>query len=803
MRRTLTLLSSMLSAKTEQIGWAKLSAAWSKQLSLPPTVTPPTIAGAVERTLPLLIDAGSVPFVCRYRADVIAPLQVTQIHQLAEWLNKHQSLEATREKLLQHDSIARDRDLLFRVETSYSKAELEDLYAPFKPPSKGSLEDRIRKEHPSLIDNVDVFFYQGKGKPESLRPKEAAVTLLANRIASHPAVMDALLDTVARYCRIKVEQAKDEKSKYGNYYELDRPLYQLRDHQVLAIRRGSDQKALKLNFPVDGDRAESTIQWALRDKSSRHAMWKDAIHDAWTRLLRKRLTTRVWRDKLAEAQERSVSVFCDNLRKALLAPPPNDHRPLLSLDPGFRAGIKCALLESDGTVHGGDAGLSTVNFIPNKENGKAQLITLLQKLKELDSSSSSSLVIVGNGHGTQEAQTLVREAAEAAGMDIEIKLVDEAGASVWSVEPSAAREFPDQPPASVAAVSIGRRYQNALAELVKIPPRSLGLGMYQHDVAEKELDVKLHLTSVDAVAEVGVDVNVGSLEIISKVPGLTPKLAERIMKERPLDSRQALLKVPGLGPKTFENCAAFLRVDRGPEPLDRTLCHPESYDLARHLLKKMKWNLEDRASLGKLPNRKERPVVWKEIAEEAAGKFDVSKERVLTVIDHLATSILNPDPRLRDDAAHSDASTLSQDAISSCETLPAELVTCDALRKACPVRDIKAVVRNVLDFGMFVDFGGDSDGLVHSSKLGTKRLNEFMVGQSVAIDILGVSSTNRVSLSLAGLDHPAESLDDMEKRAAPPKKSNPRGKRAYSTKICNDEPAKKPKRGNSNKKQEL
>ena len=771
-RSTLTLLTSMLSVKTEQIGWSTLSKAWSKQLNIASQghnnsrAGPTVISSAVERTLPLLVDGGatSVPFVCRYRTDVIAPLEVSHIHQLADWLMKHQTLESTREKLLQHESISNDRDLLFRVQTSYSKAELDDLYAPFKPPSKGSLEDRIRQEHPALVEAVNRFFYEGNGRPNALQPRDAAVTLLANRIASHPLVMDGLLDSLTRNCRVKVEQGKDDDSKYKVYYDMDRPVVHLRDYQVLAMRRGSDKKALKITFVVDTDHAESIIQRALYDKSPRHGLWKDSIHDAWTRLLRKRFTTRVWRDKLSQAQSRSVSVFCDNLRKALLAPPPKDPRPLLSLDPGFRAGIKCALLSADGSVQGGDEGFSTVGFVPNKEKGRRDLIDLLQKLRRMDSSSEAVLVIVGNGHGTQEAQQLLREASTESGIQVDVKLVNEAGASVWSVEPSAKLEFPNQAPASVAAVSIGRRYLNPLAELVKIPPRSLGLGMYQHDVPEKELDEQLHLTSIDAVAEVGVDVNSGSLEIISKIPGLNMKLAERILKNRPIASRQALLKVSGLGPKTFENCAAFLRVDRSKEPLDATLCHPESYELARYLLKKMKLNLSDPSGFSTLPGPKERPIVWKEMLEKASDKFDVTEERVLMVMDHLIRSVLNPDPRRVDDNASQQMGLDFEENDAKYKALPADLVATDVLRKQCPVRDVKAVVRNVLDFGIFADFGGDSDGLIHRSKLGPKSLDDFLIGQSIGVDILGVSKNKRVSLSLAGLGLPAESLDDHKRQ---------------------------------------
>ena len=205
-------------------------------------------------------------------------------------------------------------------------------------------------------------------------------------------------------------------------------------------------------------------------------------------------------------------------------------------------------------------------------------------------------------------------------------------------------------------------------------------------------------------------------------------------------------------------------MNQGAESLDRTLCHPESYDLARYLLREMKWDLDDKASLGTIPCRKDRATAWKTVVESASKKFDVTNDRVFLVLDNLATSILNPDPRLREGATTNGASAGPVETELDFQTLPSELVPLKALRKACPVRNIQAVVRNVLDFGIFVDFGGDSDGLLHRSKLGSRYLNDFMIGQTVGVDILGVSSSNRVSVALAGFSYPAESLEDSKKR---------------------------------------
>ena len=764
MRRSALLLSMV-----KTLGqWTKLSRAWTGSFVQSSSETK-TFGLAIERTLPLLEDPIAVPFVCRYRTDIIAPLSTKQIHQLSDMIQKHRSLDSLRKRILDQLPSAAS-DLRFRVETSISKSELEDIYAPFKPASKGSLEERIKKDHPALVADVDTFWSTG-GDATNLRlvPRDAAITLLANRIASHLPMMDAALEHTSSFCRVKSSRASSAKlndanvDKYKVYSDFQSSFSYLKVHQVLAIRRGVDQKALKLSYEMDGARAESMIRRSLMEsrvlgKDRFHPLWKDAIHDAWSRLVRKRCTSRLWKMQCTLAEERSIAVFCDNLRKALLSPPTSETNPILALDPGFQAGIKCALLDSSGELFKDKKALSTVIFLKNREKGKEQMIDLLESCQSL--SEGQIVVALGNGHGTQEARKLVTEAASSSGVPIKIQLVSEAGASVWSVTDAATREFPNEKPAAIAAVSIGRRYLNPLAELVKIPPKSLGLGMYQHDLSEKELDEKLHMTSVDAVAEVGVDANTCSLEILQKVPGMTKLLCEKIIKARPLRQRNDLLKISGLGPKTFENCAAFIRFD-GNEDLDATLVHPESYDLARWLLAELRWNLKDPASVGALPSQEDRKQRWRDVVDKASKRSGVSGERVVAVIDHLVYSITSPDPRLRD--AGNEESV--NGSVNGCTTLPAHLASQDALRKACPVRGIVATVRNVVDFGAFVDFGGENDGLLHRSKLGLVSLESLSVGQEVGVDILGVSRSKKVSVSLAGLGLPAEDSDELKRES--------------------------------------
>ena len=714
------------------------------------------IQSALQRTLPLLEDRTSVPFVCRYRTDIYQPLGVRDIHQLCDMWQTHKSLESLRQRILPH--VPSDQpDLKLRVETSYSKSELEDLYAPFKPPPKGSLEDRIQEKHPELVQGVQDVWNKSitENNLGRWKPREDVVILLANKIASDPAIADALAAHVEQQGRIlsarASELAKDDDNdkKYGLYHDKAIPFSRIRDHQILAIRRGLNQKALKVTYDVSVEGAEWHMRRVLHNgghMTMSRSIWDEAIRNAWTRLLRKRSTNRVWKEKCDRAEEKSIQVFCDNLIKALLAPPLQPPRPVLALDPGFQAGIKCAVLDSNGQLLY-DGALDTIKFLRDREKAVQKMAGLLEIIQDHPqnrvikrSQEKVVTVALGNGHGSQEARDLIREASDRSGIAIDLQLVNEAGASVWSVTEGAEREFPGEQPTAVAAVSIGRRHQNPLPELVKIPPRSLGLGMYQHDLSDRDLDEKLHYTSVHAVAEIGVDGNTCSLEILEKVPGLKKTLCERIIAARPLKTRKDLLtRVSGLGPKTFENAAAFIRIEGGDEILDSTLVHPESYDLARFLLKRLNWDLRDKKSVRKssIPKTaEERAKKWSLVLDEASKKFDVQHDRVLTVIGHLVVSIINPDPRLANDETDFSivirtpdptVNTAGIGSVDGCSILPSRLSkSMDDLREACPVRGVVATVRNVVDFGAFVDVGAPHNGLIHISKLGPVKLSSLV-----------------------------------------------------------------------------
>ena len=719
------------------------------------------IMQATAQTLPLLEDASSVPFVCRYRTEVIHPLTTRQVFELHTLKQKHISLATLRTKLLDCIADKNNVALTQRIQTSTSKSELEDLYAPFKPPSKGSILERIQKEHPKLVEIVDDLWNKNPGSTklppaQSLQPQTALVHLLGTKIAGQAQIVDVVMEELVKHCRVTTSSCSNtannnnNDNKYRNYQDFSNLLVRCKDFQVLAIRRGVQQKEIKMAFDVDGEKMKRTIQWKVRQLHPWLGSWnrsilEEAIQDAWSRLLRRRGTTRLWMQKCKEAEERAMQVFQDNLRDALLAPPLPRALHVLAVDPGFKAGNKCAILDPNGKV----MRLETISYLGNqREYGMKQLGQLLQTVKGMMNNNEQVVVVaLGNGSGSQEGRALLQEVSNQVGIPIDIHLVNEAGASVWSVTQAAKDEFPNEPPAAIAAVSIGRRLQNPLHDLIKVPPKSLGLGMYQHDLSEKELDEQLDLTSVDAVATVGVNINACSTEILQKVPGLT-KLASKIVKARPLRKRSDLLTVSGLGPKTFENCAAFCRVEDGPEALDATLVHPESYDIARWLLKHFNWNLSKVPS--NVPPREEWSTHWELTLVEASEKFGVSQERILAVIENLVDSMSGLDPRLRN-ANDTKPVASSAGSLNECVLLPPELASnATALQKACPKRGIVGTVRNIADFGAFVDFGGHCDGLLHTSCLGPIRLDSLLIAQQIGVDILNVDN-DRVSLGLSGL----------------------------------------------------
>jgi len=510
---------------------------------------------------------------------------------------------------------------------------------------------------------------------------------------------------------------------------------------------------------------KDVLQSGSKMDNGLHKLLTDAVEDSYSRLIRRRVTSSSWKERVCKAEGRAIDVFAQNVKESLLVPPQSETTFVFAMDPGHKAGCKIALLDSNGCLLQKKRALHTVRYMENRDVAIRELGELIQIIRDAAKSTSKSgsfVVALGNGHGSDDCQALIEEVSRKYNVPLDISLVDEAGASVWSVSKGAAQEFPNEAPSSIGAVSIGRRIQDPMNELVKIPPRSLGVGMYQHDLSEKVLEEKLKDAVIDAVAFVGVDVNTAPLEILRNVPGLKGKLPDAIIASRPFYSRECLKKVKGLGPKTFENCAGFIHIGNKPEEeLDSTRVHPESYILARWLLGELKCNSISTLKHAMIPEKGSKNRM--KLVDKAARLHNVSRERIENTIDLITESASGKDPRVV--FCESKLGVIKRDGSFECNTFPRNLVSdLNAFEKACPLRNIKGTIRNITDFGVFIDFGGGRDGLLHKKNMGSMGIENTFIGNHISIDILHVCvETKRISLAMSGLG--------IEYKPMPPKVS--------------------------------
>ena len=743
-----------------------------------------SIIRAVDGGLKLLQDGSTVPFVCRYREDIISPLTVTQVHELYDIQTKYNSLSSLRKRCLEAiDSKSsmntKDIDKLkLCVKLSISKSELDDIYAPFKPPAKGSLTERAAKAVPGLENYVTELWEKWDDKDTSnkvlglllscskingISSYDALKYLLAAKISSSLLINDAVSHIASSSIIVETSKiASNDKndstnySKYEVFFDWKNSLHKLRDHQVLAIQRGVKQKALKLSLRfADSDFVKRRIKGIIfndivgsdvsinkRIRTCIH----DAVDDAFSRLINRRVTAFMWREKVNKAEKRGIQVFAENVKDALLVPPILNPCVVLAVDPGHSAGMKIAMLNQNGDLLHTEKSLSTLRYLQDRKYAAQELTGILKemwKCQQLISNKRDPIrIALGNGHGSEDCRKYVEDVASRAGIAITITLVNEAGASVWSVTKSAMEEFPTVKPSEIASVSIGRRLINPMNEIVKIPPKSLGLGMYQHDLNEKKLEEKLHLATIDAVAFVGADVNTCSLAILENIPGINGRIAGEIILCRPFKSRSDLLKVKGLGPKAFENCAGFVRIHNADNILDEARIHPESYELSSWLMGQCRSN-----SFGEFANtlssfdEKERT----KLISKAAEMYSLSTVRVEAVISLLIETANGKDPRI----VLADSKLCKSSNVTRCTPLPRHLVSnLRGLDEECPIRNILGIVRSVTDFGAFIDFGGGNDGLLHVSKFGkVYERDSLYVGKEIGVDIVHVEVRNkRISL---------------------------------------------------------
>jgi uncharacterized protein len=694
----------------------------------------------VQRTVALLDEGNTVPFVARYRKEMTGSLDEEQLRTLLDRLTYLRKLAERQDAVIA--SVTEQGKLTPELEAALLDAgtlqAVEDLYLPYKPKRRtramiaqerglGPLADRILAQEPTG-EALDVVAgpYLSEDVPTVDDAFAGARDIVAEHVADDARSRDLARRLTQQRGRITAQVAdagKDSKGVYRTYYEFDAVLRAIRPYQVLAINRGEREGVLKVSVAAPDD---EIVGGLLRlYPANRRCVLADqlelAVIDAYKRLIAPAIEREMRRDLTEHADGHAIGVFATNLRGLLLQPPLKGHSAL-GVDPGFRTGCKVAVVDATGKV------LDTATIYPHPPQNQRE--QALKELARLVHKHGADLIAIGNGTASRESEelvaTLIRDHTP-----VHYLMVNEAGASVYSASPLARAELPDLDVSMRGAVSIARRVLDPLAELVKIDPRSIGVGLYQHDVDQKALATKLDEVIESVVNSVGVNVNTASPALLQHVAGLGPKLAERIVRMRdeegPFTSRLAIRQVKGMGDKTFEQAAGFLRVPDGGTLLDNTGVHPESYPVVEALLGQLKLNLSD-------------PDLPQKVRQQRAALDVPALAKTLNVGVPTLEDILNDLGRPgRDPRSELDPPVLRSDVL-----------TMEDLK---PGMKLFGTVRNVVDFGAFVDIGVKQDGLVHVSEMADFRVSDpyeiVSVGEVVEVTVLKVDiERGRIGLSL-------------------------------------------------------
>ena len=690
----------------------------------------------IENVVRLLDEGNTIPFIARYRKELHGSMDDTALRTLEERLAYLRNLTERKESV--KASIAEQEkltdELAAAIDAAQTLAEVEDLYRPYKP--KRRTRATVAKEK-GLEPLAALLFAQERDCP---RPEEAAADYLsaekgvetvadalqgandivAEWISDDAAIRRSLRELLEKRGTLRSLAATEEDSVYRLYYDFEQPLSRLQGHQILAINRGEKEKMLSATVLLDRELALPLLRRAVvKPGSAAMEFVKAAAEDAYDRLIYPSLEREMRAALTDKASEGAIKMFALNLKPLLMQPPVKGH-VTMGLDPGYAHGCKVAVIDATGKV------LDTTVVYPTY--GERQKNEAITKLAQLVKKHGVEHIAIGNGTASRETEQMIVELIHRVGGGLSYMIVSEAGASVYSASKLAAEEFPQFDVNLRSAVSIARRLQDPLAELVKIDPKAIGVGQYQHDMPQKELDASLNAVVEDCVNAVGVDLNTASSSLLTRVAGLNGTIAKNIVAFREengvFTTRRQLLKVAKLGPKAFEQCAGFLRVPESKNVLDNTGVHPESYDAAKGLLELLGATPKDARDLPARLNAYG--------AEKAAEALGVGV------------------PTLRDIAKE-----LSKPGRDPRDELPAPILRTDVL----DIKDLKpgmvltGTVRNVIDFGVFVDIGVHQDGLVHISQVCNKFIKHpseaVAVGDVVKVVVLDVDEKkHRISLSM-------------------------------------------------------
>ena len=683
----------------------------------------------VEATLRLLDDKNTVPFIARYRKDTTGNLDEVQIRQVAEQAERLRALESRRETILTtiKEQGALTDALAKQIAAADDLTTLEDLYAPYKPRRQTratrAIEAGLQPVADAILQDQDAWKIArqltGKDYPDADAVMGGARDIIAEEFSNKPEARQFLRETLRDHGKLTVKKRRGAEidPNFEGYYDFVSRLDRIKPHQVLAIRRGENEKLLSGSIQVDDERTVRDLDRKFNNtrRNSKHVF--QAIEDGYGRLLKPGVE-RDLRGELDQAADaHAIEVFALNLENLLMQAPLSGKR-VMAIDPGYRTGCTIALVNEAGDVLGTDI----IYVHDNRKERAPEQIAKLIKRHTVD------VIAIGNGTASSETQQVTALAIE--DTQARYAVVDEAGASVYSASDIAREELPDMDVSYRGAVSIARRLQDPLAELVKIDPRSIGVGMYQHDVDQNRLAGAVENVVVDAVNRVGVELSSASPSLLGYVSGIGPTLANRIIdyrREHGFDSRQDLKKVKGIGARSFEQCAGFLRLRDGKDPLDATAIHPENYAGARAILRAASASVGDPSLAAKITALRKSGELANIAKQHDLGTF---------TLEDLLEALTRPGRDPRGDVPSPE--------------LRAKQLSMEDLREGMK---LSGTVRNVVDFGAFVDIGVKEDGLVHISKLANRFVKNphevVAVGDRVEVTVVSVDQKRkRIGLSM-------------------------------------------------------
>jgi len=692
----------------------------------------------IKAVLKLLKENNTVPFIARYRKEATGGLDEVEIKQINDEYNYMLNLQKRKEEVIHNidQQGLLTSDLKQDILTQTKLQRVEDLYRPYKQKKKTRATEAKRKGLEDLAD----WFSQSK-LDTKIEDKaqlflndevttiedaiEGAKDIIAERISDNPQYRSKILKDVFNQGLIvssKKKKAEDEKQTFSMYYDYKEPIKRIANHRVLAMNRGEKEKVLSIKIDFDTTRIQREIaNVEIKTQNEATPFIKEAIQDSLKRLILPSIEREIRGDLTQNAESHAIDVFSENLRNLLLQPPMKG-KQILGVDPAFRTGCKLAVVNPFGTF------IAKGVIYPHPPISKVEAAE--KELVKMISDYNIELLAIGNGTASRETEQFVAQVIKKYQLQAQFIIVNEAGASVYSASEIARQEFPDFQVEERSAVSIGRRVQDPLSELVKIDPKSIGVGQYQHDVNQKDLSSALTFVVETAVNQVGVDVNTASKSLLQYVSGLTSTIAQNIIDYReengPIKHHKEISSIKRLGAKTFEQSIGFLRIVDGEEPLDNTAIHPESYDVAYRMLHQLDLTAQDIGSV-KLKNTLSNVNI-----STLVSQLNIGEPTLKDIIQSLIAP--NRDPR------------------DEFETpiLKSDVLSIEDLSKGMK---LNGTVRNVVDFGAFVDIGVKQDGLVHISKLSKKFVKNPMdmisVGDIVEVWILDIDENKgKVSLTM-------------------------------------------------------